>query len=118
MFKKGEPRPSNAGRRKGTPNKRTERIHEVLEKHNFNVIEEMIELYSLTKNEEHTVSTAAKLLCEIASYAYPKLKAIEHTGPDGGPVEVYRRLQDLPEKELMNLLPEAIDVVSRKGKDR
>jgi hypothetical protein len=31
VFRKGEPRPANAGRRKGTPNKRTVYVREVLE---------------------------------------------------------------------------------------
>lgn len=37
------------------------------------------------------------------------------TGPDGGPIEIVRRFKDLPDEELLKMLPDAIKLL--KGAD-
>lgn len=113
-WEKGKPRPEGSGRKKGTPNKRTEEVLEILAKHKFNVIEELIELYHRTGNEDATAGVAVKVLTELASYVYPKRKAIEHSGLNGGPIELERGLRELPDEELLKLLPEAVTVLKKK----
>ncbi len=77
------------GRQKGTPNKRTAEVVEILAKHKFNVVEEMILLYQKTECDEHTVGTAVKILTELASYIYPKRKSLEHSGEIRNPYMEY-----------------------------
>ena len=87
---KGKPRPKNAGRKKGTPNKRSQEALEIFRQQNFNPLIRMIKQARETKDE----SIRASLLRELAQYAYPKRKAIEHSGPDGGPIEFEVRAID------------------------
>ena len=92
-FKPGQPRPANAGRKKGTPNKKTVAFQQLLEKHNFDPGEELIYVYNETKSlyKMHrkkksyqsaldaleNMQTTADKICQ---FVYPKKKAIEHTG--------------------------------------
>lgn len=72
-----------AGRKKGTPNKKTLALEEVCAKHNCHPFEGMVILSQTTFDE------SIKLGClkELCSYLYPKRKALELSGPDGGPIE-------------------------------
>ncbi len=101
---KGKPRPEGAGRKKGTPNKKTLEVHEILAKHNFNVIEELIELYNRTGNEDATAGVAVKCLTELASYCYPKRKALEVSGELNNPYLAmsYEELKDVIKQKLKN----------------
>jgi hypothetical protein len=40
------------------------------------------------ESDAKAIEVATKLLSEIAQYHSPKRKAIEHTGPNGGPMQV------------------------------
>lgn len=44
-------------------------------------------LATVAKDKRHAIELRVSCAKELASYVYPKLKAIEHTGPGGGPVE-------------------------------
>lgn len=92
-FKEGQPRPANAGRKKGTPNKKTVAFLQILEKHNFDPGEELIFIYKeqraifeqrkKNKNWEGALtalSDSERTVNNICQYVYPKKKAIEHTG--------------------------------------
>lgn len=70
---KGKPRPENAGRRKGTPNKETLTIQQLCEKHGVSPIEVLIELCG-PEHETEMRFSAAK---EVSQYLYPKRRAIE-----------------------------------------
>jgi len=85
-----------AGRKKGTPNKRTQEIAEIFAAQNFNPAEgmaycfnEAIKLYKHRKERRsgygasNALGVAAKIANDAAQYVYPKRKAIEHTGKDG-----------------------------------
>lgn len=95
-FKPGQPRPANAGRKKGTPNKKTLEFQLLLQKHNFDPGEEFIYLYKeqmkifeMRKQNRNfsgaliALSDAGQSLNNICQYVYPKKKAVEHTGEVG-----------------------------------
>jgi hypothetical protein len=56
-----------------------------------------------------------KMAAELAQYQSPKLKAIEHSGPGGGPIEIEHDLSMLTEEELA--LARALALKASKKKD-
>ena len=90
-----KPGERRGGRVKGSKNKRTIDVEQTLKRIGCNPIEGMaliamgLEDCGPQKGKAATgVSRElrAKMLAELAQYAAPKLKANEHSGPDGGPV--------------------------------
>lgn len=75
------------GRKKGTPNKSSLSASTILEKLDFNALDEMVTLYRQLKAEGE-LNTAGGLLKEIASYQFPKRKAIEVTAETDSTVNV------------------------------
>lgn len=69
-WEKGKPRPKTSGRKKGTPNKKTQELLTVCEEMGFDPFREL-----LKKAQEGS----EKCLIEACSYLYPKRKAIEHS---------------------------------------
>lgn len=70
MFKPGEPRPANAGRRKGTKNKfRLPSAAELQKKHDFNSYEELIKM---AKDPACPPETRRKILSELTAYTLPR----------------------------------------------
>ena len=74
---KGTPKHPNVGRKKGTPNKRSDSAAETLEQLGFNGLAEMYRMYSDPALPE---MARVKLLAEMTQYQYPKRKALEHSG--------------------------------------
>jgi len=74
------------GRLKGTPNKKTKTIKELLEQDfmGFNPVSEMINLY----NTDIDVVQKIVILKELANYVYPKRKAIDCTFTDTEPIQI------------------------------
>ena len=126
----------STGRPKGVPNKRTQEVVAILEKHKFNPIEAMIEIQKIAlvrfteemqKQDSGIISPmesqavkylkiAADNAYDLASYAYPKLKAIEHHG--NNPLEgmdAQQKLQAMREAvkvfEAQSRMPTAAEVV-------
>lgn len=64
------------GRRKGTPNKRTNELAGIVRRKykNFNPIIELIKLFN---DEETDISTKVYILKEITPYLFPKRKAVD-----------------------------------------
>lgn len=92
-FQKGQPRPANAGRKKLPPGvvpKAT--VTELLASRNCDPILGMIDLAMDT-----TTKPELRYRCyaELAQYKYPKRRAIEISGPDGGPVEANVSIREL-----------------------
>lgn len=92
---KGQKTPGS-GRKKGTPNKKTVELMQVLEKNNFDPGEELIYLYrearkifEFRKKNSNLVGALSamdrmiEVAEDIAQYVYPKKKAIEHSGEVG-----------------------------------
>ena len=75
-------RAKTGGRKKGTPNKRTQEISERLLEIGGDPLEAMAEI-ALSYHKEGDRSNAFKCYSEIAPYIHAKRKAIEHSGPDG-----------------------------------
>jgi hypothetical protein len=84
-WKSGQTKHPYSGRRKGTKNKRTLVVEALFAAHDFNPIERMIEL---CQDPGVSLEIQAVLLKELAQYAHPKRKAIEHRGEGGGPIVV------------------------------
>ena len=75
-------RPKTGGRKKGTPNKRTQEIAEKLLEIGGDPLEAMAEI-AASYHKEGDRAQAFKCYSEIAPYIHAKRKAIEHSGPDG-----------------------------------
>jgi|GEM_PF-978893 len=78
---KGGVRTPNSGRTKGTPNKRTQELIDLIaEKYpNYNPIFCMIEI---GRSEDVAIDTRLQAHKEVAQYIYPKRKAIEYKVAD------------------------------------
>jgi len=73
LFKKGDPKPENAGRKKGTPNKRT-----VAQREAFESIMELIEQRMLDGDDvinSLSPARAAELYTNLLNYKKPKLSS-------------------------------------------
>lgn len=69
------------GRTAGTPNKKTERLMDLLGEYGIEPIKEIVNLLpSLTPKEQVDVYR------DLLSYIYPKRKAIEHSGETTSPL--------------------------------
>lgn len=68
-FKQGVPRPPNAGRKKGTPNKITTDIMKICEEEGVDPIRALI----------IASKTSEKCLLDLCQYVIPKRKALDHT---------------------------------------
>ena len=73
------------GRTAGTPNKRTVELMDRLEELNCDPLEG---LAKIAGDPATDVALRARVLADLLPYIYPKRKALEVTGMDGGPVEV------------------------------
>ena len=72
QFQKGMKRPDNAGRRKGTPNKKTTELIELLG--DYNPAESLLEIL---KSDRVPIDLKIKINLDLMSYIYPKRKSIE-----------------------------------------
>lgn len=72
-FQKGQKKPENSGRKKGTPNKLNMGVEEALAKRGINCVEEMLKIAETTDKEEVRLTVYKELL----KYVYPQRKAIE-----------------------------------------
>lgn len=91
--------PKTGGRKKGTPNKNKDAFREALDqaaasvtkpdgskREGFDILAEYVELYDELRDTDK--QKAADMVGKLMEYAYPKKRAVEVSGPDGGPVEV------------------------------
>lgn len=83
-FEKGKPRAAGAGRRKGTPNRATLARQEEIAKSGLTPLEFMLSAMRDENNGYEMRLDAAKA---AAPYVHPRLAAIEHSGPGGGPMQ-------------------------------
>lgn len=74
-----------AGRKPGTPNKATTRRQEEIAASGITPLDYMLEVLRDEAAEPEQRNWAAQT---AAPYVHPKLAAVEHTGPDGGPIQV------------------------------
>ncbi len=112
--KRGGHKTPGSGRKAGTPNKRSLELLDVLQAAGYdpeqdNPVVWMLKVYTgdvtmpvvvtaITKDgPAHTIENVpleptlrVRCMAEVAQYLYPKRKASEHTGPDGGEIQVAR----------------------------
>jgi len=103
-------RPPNAGkgRKKGVPNRLTMSIREAFQK----LVEDNAENMTkwLKRIAARDPAKAIDVISKLSEYCVPKLGRIEHTGPDGGPIQtesltnltddaIARRLADIAARE-------------------
>jgi hypothetical protein len=85
---KGSPKTPGSGRKKGSLNKNNLSLRETMaafeEGKGFKPVEELMHLYTLIYADNPLV--AVKILIALLDRIHPTLKAIEHTGEDGGPI--------------------------------
>jgi len=86
--------PKTGGRQKGTPNKVTREIRETARMHGPVAIAELVRLISEAQSEQVRIAACR----EILDRGYGKSRmAVEHTGPESGPIPVKK----LDDKEAM-----------------
>jgi len=73
-FVTGAPRPTNAGRKKGTPNKLTLNVAERLAALRCDPLEG---LAKIARNGSNPVAIRARCYAELAQYVYPRRKAVD-----------------------------------------
>ena len=78
-----KPGQRRGGRCKGTPNKKTLAVAEVLGELGLDPIKQMGQI---AMDERVEVSIRVQVLKELCQYIAPKRKAVEITGEDGGPL--------------------------------
>ena len=83
MPRGSRPGERRGGRSKGTPNKRSVEIAELLEELRCDPIEGMARI---AMNKRAAPELRGRMYSELAQYLYPKRKAIERSGQDGTPL--------------------------------
>ena len=74
--------PKTGGRKKGTPNKKSQDVQAKLDALGCDPIEGMAKIAQQAMSEGD-LPLAGNMFKELAQYVTPKLKSIEHTGKDG-----------------------------------
>lgn len=71
------------GRHKGTPNKKTEGLRSCLDALELDVPGRIVEILP-----QLDPAKQVDVLLDLMNYLYPKRKAIEHSGPEGTPIQI------------------------------
>jgi hypothetical protein len=82
-FVKGQPRPANAGRRKGTPNRKKADLEAMCEAAGVEPFEVLL---GLCKSRDEGIRLGAAK--EASKYLYYQKRIQEISGPNQGPIEV------------------------------
>lgn len=96
------------GRQKGTPNKKTVALTDLLEKISCDPAAKLASLLPKLKPDMQ-----AKVLLELMEYIYPKRKAVEVSGVDGEAIEINQH-SDFDKEQVAQLKAELMQVISRK----
>lgn len=78
------PKTPGSGRKKGTPNKRTQQAAEILAEVGCDPLRKMAEIAS---DPNTPLDLRVKLYSDLSQYVHPRRKAVEHTGAEGDPIE-------------------------------
>ncbi len=85
MARGSAPGERRGGRRKGTPNKRTAEQREQIAASGLTPLEYML---GVMRDPKAPAARRDDMAKAAAPYVHPKLSAIEHTGKDGGAIEM------------------------------
>lgn len=83
-FRPGTPKPPNSGRKKGSGNRLNREAMARLEELGCDPLAGMA---MIAADPSASKELRGKMYAELAQYIYPKRKAIECSGPGGGPIE-------------------------------
>jgi hypothetical protein len=109
-FKKGDPKPKNSGRKKGSMNKRSlEDLYAMCE---ASGVEPFQVLLDLTKDRDSSIRLGAAK--EAAKYIYTQRRATEISGPNGQPIQTEVEASD----QLQELLADLKVIVDTKVNER
>lgn len=97
-FQKGQTKPKNSGRKRGTPNKASTTVVEALGREGFDVTEEAIKLY---RDVHISLELKFKVLSLLAEYSFMKPKGVAEAPPPEDPERPYA---DVPTHELVRRL--------------
>ncbi len=64
------------GRKKGTPNKKTQNLAELIEE-NYAGFDPILELIKLSKSDKAPIDLKVSILKDVTQYIYPRRKSIE-----------------------------------------
>jgi hypothetical protein len=94
-FQRGQPRPSNAGRRAGTPNRASSDFREKVLRFGLSPVDFLCQTFRDPEQPMHLRIDAAK---SIIPYIYPKLSNVDINSREGQPlvVQVVRFSADAP----------------------
>lgn len=99
------------GRKPGTPNKKSQAVQDILEAAlGKSVPEAVCELLDDLKPKDRV-----QALLELMSYVYPKRKAIELSGRDGGPLDVYLMMSPEERARRMRELADMLVQAEKQG---
>jgi hypothetical protein len=84
-FQRGQPRPSNAGRRAGTPNRASSDFREKVLRSGLSPVDFLCQTFRDPEQPMHVRVDAAK---SIIPYIYPKLSNVDVRSGDGQPMVV------------------------------
>lgn len=100
-FTRGTPKPPGSGRKKGNGTKQYRgTVEQILAEHDCNPI---AGLADIAKDKAIEPGVRVRAYGELAQYVYPKRRAIELSGPEGGPIEHDINPTDLLEQRLEDL---------------
>jgi hypothetical protein len=112
-FQRGQPRPSNAGRRAGTPNRASSDFREKVLRSGLSPVDFLCQTFRDPEQPMHLRVDAAK---SIIPYIYPKLQSVDVNGRDGQPLVVQiLRFADLPDEHALPPAGPMIEIAARAG---
>lgn len=102
--------PKTGGRKPGIRNKLSESARALMQEFGFDPLKGMMAIAADPKND---VGLRGRMYAELAQYAYPKLRAVEHSGPGGAAIlhaidpyeALERELARLHERERADEVP-------------
>jgi len=101
-FKKGEPRPKNAGRKKGSVNKVTRTLKEAIAHALADNQDLLVEW--LKKSGSRSGTSGVLSFATLAEFVLPKMSRTEHSGKDGEPMQFIVMTSDEATKLKLNEL--------------
>ena len=72
VFKTGDKKPRNSGRKKGTPNKKSLKLSQELENKGFDLVGEFISIYG-----QSDVQGKRAMILRALDHVFPRLKALD-----------------------------------------
>jgi hypothetical protein len=100
--------PKTGGRKKGSRNKITLEVRQLLDELNYDPVRSMVEIARIaSKKGDHAL--AGSMAKEVAQYVYPKRKQVEHLGVDGQKLFPTIEIRVTHDPEPMKLVGDVIE---------